>query len=375
MRDTLAGVTAAADSPEDKLRKIYERAQKVRNLTYQPSKTKAEMEKLEENKNVEDVVRHGYGTESEVNLVFVALARAAGFQAWPVLTPERDRTFFSPGGHRWESLSGELALVQVGTQERFFDPGALYCPFGVVSWEKTGFPGIRLVKGGGLWVQVPLSDSAETEVRRSLQLHSIENGGLEGELRLVFTGQEALRRRQEARDQDELGRRKELESEVKRLLPDGSSVEVRQAGPWQQADRPLEAECHVRIVGLMAATAQRLIVPLSTLRVGTLPVVHRPARIHPVHVPYHYQEYDEVRLQVPAGYEVESLPAARKVENGFAHFETTHHAENGELRLERRETMQGTLFSSTQYTELLSYFRSKRLADEDRTVLHKATAR
>lgn len=375
MRDTVAGVTAAADSPESKLRKIYERAQRIRNLTYQLPKTKAAMEKLEDNKNVEDVLRHGYGSESDINLAFVALARAAGFQAWPVLTPERDRTFFSRRDHRWQSLTGELALVQVGTEERFFDPGALYCPFGVVSWEKTGFSGIRLVKGGGLWVEVPVPASADTEVRRALQLHSIERGGLEGELRLVFTGQEALRRRQEARDQDDLGRRKELEEEVKRLLPDGSSVEVRKVGPWEQADRPLEAECHLRIVGIMATTGQRLIVPLSALRVGALPVVHRPARIHPVHVPYRFQENDEVRFQVPAGYEVESLPAARKVENGFARFETAHHAENGEVRLERRETMEGTLFSSTEYALLLSYIRSTRFADEDRTVLHRAAAR
>jgi hypothetical protein len=45
------------------------------------------------------------------------------------------------------------------------------------------------------------------------------------------------------------------------------------------------------------------------------------------------------------------------------------------VRLERRETMQGTLFSSAQYAHLLSYIRSTRFADEDRTVLHRATAR
>src|SRR5262249_6907656 len=176
LRETLAAATVAADSPESKLRKIYAHVQKIRNLSYQLPKTKAELEKLEDNKNVEDVLRRGYGTESDINLLFVALARAAGFQAWLVLAPERDRIFFSPTSHRYRSLSGELALVQIGTQERFFDPGALYCPFGVVSWEKTAVRGIRLVKGGGLWVEIPMPASAETEVRRTLQLHSIELG-------------------------------------------------------------------------------------------------------------------------------------------------------------------------------------------------------
>ncbi len=54
-----------------------------------------------------------------------------------------------------------------------------------------------------------------------------------------------------------------------------------------------------------------------------------------------------MRFQALAGYEVGSLPAARQVENGFARFETTPHAKNGEVRLGRRETMEGALFSNT----------------------------
>ncbi len=375
LRETVAGVTALADPPETKLRKLYGWVQKIRNLTYQPPRDKAEQDKLEENKTAEDVLRRGYAEDRQINILFAALARAAGFQTWVVLTTDRERTYFSPQAHMYSGLSETLALVKVGGQERFFDPGTLYCPFGAVSWEKTGMQGLRLVKKGGLWVDIPLPAEADTQIQRILRLHSIEAGGLEGELRLVFTGQEAIRRRQEVHEEDDLGRRKALEDEVRYLLSDGSSVEVRKAGPWDQSEPALEAELHVIISGVVARTAHRLIVPLSVLRAGNLPPLYRRGRIHDVDLGYSRQERDEVHLHLPDGYEVASLPAACKIESDFALFETKYQAGNGEVLLERQETMSGVFFPIPHYARLLDYFDATRIADEDRTILHVAKAR
>src|SRR5260370_18879301 len=87
---------AASDTGEAKLRKIYTRVQQVRAVSYESEKTEKErkQENLKENKNAEDVLNRGYAFANEINLLFVALARAAGFEAYPVLVTSRTRSFF-----------------------------------------------------------------------------------------------------------------------------------------------------------------------------------------------------------------------------------------------------------------------------------------
>ena len=368
LRETVAAVAPAGDPPDARLRKLYERAQKIRNLSYLPPKSNAEADKLVENKNVEEVLRRGYGNDSDIAALFVALARAAGFETSLVLVPERDRTFFAPEVHRIQSLNGELTMVKIGSEQRFFDPGSLYCPFGLISWEKTAVQGIRLVKGGGLWVHTPKPVGADTRIRRTLRLHTTDQGRLEGDLRVGFTGQEALRRRQEAQDQDDLGRRKDLENEIKRWLPDGSFAEVGKAGPWDQAEPPLEAEIHVRVSGMIASTVRRMIIPLSVLRAGNGAVFRSTFRAQPVYIPYFYREDDEVVLEIPPGYQVESLPGPGKIETAFGRCETSHELADREIRFRRQEAVEGILQTGS-YRELRGFFEAMRVSDENRTVL------
>ncbi len=67
---------------EVKLRKIYARVQQIRNLNLEDSKMKQENkdENLKPNSNVEDVLKHGYAYGTEINYLFVGLARAAGLR-------------------------------------------------------------------------------------------------------------------------------------------------------------------------------------------------------------------------------------------------------------------------------------------------------
>src|SRR5581483_4773634 len=76
-------LVSANDSPETRIRKIYNRVQQVRYLSYERSRTEQErkQESLQPNQNAEDVLNRGYAFENEINLLFIALARAAGLEA------------------------------------------------------------------------------------------------------------------------------------------------------------------------------------------------------------------------------------------------------------------------------------------------------
>lgn len=94
-----ARLVKPSDSDDTKLRQIYERVQQIRAVSYEGPKTENEMkqESLVENKSAEDVFIHGYAYGNEINLLFVALARAAGFVSSPVMVSSRKQALFMKG--------------------------------------------------------------------------------------------------------------------------------------------------------------------------------------------------------------------------------------------------------------------------------------
>jgi transglutaminase-like putative cysteine protease len=230
-----AALASSGDVEETKLRKIYARVQRIRNLSFETEHTKKEQkqESLKENKSVEDVLTHGYGYYWEINYAFVALARAAGFQAFPVRVASRDQGLFTPQRFDANQLNAEIAEVRLGSVSRYFDPATSYCPFGLLPWAESGTVGIRLdpVQGGMVTTPPPASPEAVTRWEAHLKLDSA--GNLQGKLVVTMRGQQALGARIQALELDEAGRQKYLEDQIQPSLPQGSNVKVLSTEGWQ----------------------------------------------------------------------------------------------------------------------------------------------
>ncbi len=115
----LAETVHPNDSPETKLREIYLRVQKIRNLSFETSKTAEEnkREKLTVNANVQDVLKHGYGTWQDINALYVGLARAAGFDATLIYVAPRDRTLFLPNYEDTGELQVNVVDAKLGSRD------------------------------------------------------------------------------------------------------------------------------------------------------------------------------------------------------------------------------------------------------------------
>jgi len=228
----------AGDSDETKLRKIYARVQEIRALSYEPERSKKErrQESLKENKNVQDVLNHGYAFANETNLVFIALARSAGFQAYRVAS--RNRAFFVPERLDPNQLNSLVVEVLIGSISRFLDPATPYCPDRYLPWEETDASGIRVDLHNNKIQKTPAPESKDAVTRREGEFHLDSDGNLGGKLSVIYEGQEALRRRLKAIDQDEAERQKELEEEVQHWLPHGGSVKLLAAESWTMSAAP-----------------------------------------------------------------------------------------------------------------------------------------
>ena len=72
-----------------------------------------------------------------------------------------------------KKLDANVVLVKVNGKDMYFDPGAAFTPFGLLTWSETGVDGLRMDKDGGTWIRTTLPASAESQIHREAKLRSL----------------------------------------------------------------------------------------------------------------------------------------------------------------------------------------------------------
>lgn len=359
------------DPPEAKLAKLYARAQQIRNTSFERSKTEKEQkkEKIKENMNAGEVLKHGYGGGSDINLFFTALARAAGFEATIAYLTARRDGYFEPNMLSDSQFDASIVQVRQGNQTWHLDPATKFCPFNLLPWEETWSRGILPNKDGYTNITTPEPKVADAVIERKAAFRLDEEGTLGGAVRIVFIGQEALDRRLGNRDQDEKGRRKAAEDEVKGWLPAGAAVELTNSPAWEQSDNQLEAEFKVTIPQYATATGRRILLPLSVFQAKEKYPFRATRRVHPIYLDHPFQQQDEVTAELPPGFEVETLPAPRNKEFPALRYEIARTHQARTLKLTRTLAVQKHMFDVQSYSALRVFYDNVRAGDEEQIVL------
>ncbi|HWW61344.1 MAG TPA: DUF3857 domain-containing protein [Thermoanaerobaculia bacterium] len=368
--ETIAG----AATEEAKLRKLYQRVQQIRNLSFEEDKTEQEerREKLRDNRHSEDVIKNGYGYRSELNLLFVALARAAGFQANAVRVSQRDEIFFSKSLPDKSQLTAEVATVVVDGKQRYFDPGTPFTPFGLLPWENTFVQGVQLArKSPGTWLQVPDNPSTDAITKRNADLH-LEGDVLKGTVTVTYNGQYALQERLGAKNHDEATNRKSFEDDVKGWFPDGSTVKLTKMSSLTATDEPLVLDFDVEVANLGTVAGSRALLPMSVFAASRKTPFSAEARRNPIYYSYAHRYEDDITLHMPEGYSVESIPQPLKMDLGGAAYSTQYANANGTLTLKRSMAINTVLIGADNYKVLRSFYSRVANADQETVVLKKA---
>ena len=356
---------------EQKLRKIYARAQQIRNLSYERERTQEEYkrEHIKESNSAEDVLKRGYGIAWDIDATFVALARAAGFDATMLGVSDRSERSFNKKVLSLSVLDGSAALVKINGKEVVLDPGTRFCPYGMLPWKRTKTKALRFGKDAGSeFISTP--PPVISPMHRTATVNVSADGALKGEVTVELRGQEALEHRIEALDTDEAGRRKSLEEEVEAWLPNGAVAKMVDSSGWEAEDKPLVARFHIDVPEYASVAGKRLIVPaylFSTLQKGMFTAA---SRRYPIVFPYPFAESDEVTIKLPAGYSMEQPPYRRKAGLSFANYEIQSIAGEHQLATKRSLRFKEMRFPPEQYDELKNFFKVVLAGDGGQAVLH-----
>jgi hypothetical protein len=372
LEQAMAQASRTDDTPEQKLRKLYARAQQLRNTSFEAEKTEQEQKREKEKaiNNVEDALREGRGNARQINWLFVGLARAAGFQANSVFISSRSQYFFNPVTMNASQLNGDVVVVKLGGKDVYCDPGSKFAPFGVMPWEETFVKGLRLDKDGGSWVNTSLPESSDSKIERKAELKmSEDDGSLSGKLTVTFSGLEALWRRNEVRDQDETERKKFLEDQIREYVPVGIEVELTNRPEWSAASPTLVAVYDLKVPGWAAAAGRRALLPFGLFGATEKQLFDHTNRIHPVYFQYPFEKADEVTIQLPLGWQVSSVPKELNQDAKAAVYIRKVQEEKGTLHLTRILRSNLLMVQAKSYPALRAFFQTVRTGDEEQIIL------
>jgi hypothetical protein len=371
MEQAVAEMVSANDPPDVKLQKIYARVQKVRNTTYEIEKTEQEQKRAKEkaSSNVEDVWKRGYGDEDQISWLFLGLARAAGFDAVPVKVATRSVHFFKTGLMRWRDLNTNVVLVKLNGKGIYLDPGAAFTPFGMLPWSETGTAGLKLDKDGGTWVTTPLPESSESQIVRKADLNLTSEGSLEGKLTVTFKGLEAQWRRVEERNEDETHRKKLLEDYVKEIIPAGIEVELTNKPDWTSSAPTMAADFSLKVPGWVSGAGKRALLPVGLFSGPEKHMYEHATRVHPLYFHFLFEKTDDVRIELPLGWQVSSLPQAQNNDAKVVAYNLKVANEKGSLHVERHLRSGITYLEQKYYGALRNFYQTVRTGDDEQIVL------
>ena len=376
MEEAVSQIVAAGDSPEVKLRKIYARTQQIRNTSYeaQKSEQEAKREKQKVAANVEELWKLGYGDGSDITWLFLALARAAGFEAYPCLVSSRSEYFFNRSRLNSRELNSNVVLVKLNGKDEYFDPGTKFAPFGLLPWAETAVSGLRLDKDGGTWIQTPLPSSAESLILRSGELKLSPEGDLTGKLKVSFSGVEALNRRLEERLADDAERKKYLEDQVKEYIPAGSEVELTNKPDWNSSEAPLAAEFELKVPGWLSAAGKRALLPATLFSATEKHLFEHADRTWPVYFEFPFKKVDDLTIELPLGWQVGTLPKEVDTDAKAAEYSLKADGQKDKVHVQRMLRFDLMMVPKEQYPVLRSFFSSVRTQDDQQIVLQPGTA-
>jgi hypothetical protein len=271
-------------------------------------------------------------------------------------------------------LDANVVLVKLNGKDIYCDPGALFTPFGLLSWPETGVQGLRLDKDGGTWVQTVLPESSASRTERSASLKLSDTGDLQGKLTITFTGLEGMRRRVEERKGDEADRKQFLEDQVKEYIPAASEVDLVNQPDWSNSALPLVAEFNLKVPGWASGAGRRALVPVGLFSAAEKHLFDHANRVHPIYFEFPFEKVDDVTIELPPGWQVASLLSAQNQDGHVVAYTLTMENGKGTLHLTRKLRVDILLLETKYYKALRNFFQVVRTGDQEQIVLQPGPA-
>ena len=316
VKEQAVRLTNGVASDDQKLRRIYTYVQtQIKNVSYDKSFSEDDIDDLNIDK-IEDVIKKGAGRSFQINLLYGSLASAAGFETRLFFSSNRSEMFFNPDRVSSGSFlhPAGIAVKVADNRWQFLDPGTPYLGFDDMFWHDQSVVGMLINNGSHSWVKTPLFGYDKSAAKRSGKFKLLEDGTLEGEARIEYTGNRAIDRRQNGYRNSPTEREEELKKEIKERLStaeiSGISIEN-----FNDSSKPLTYIFKIRVPNYAQKTGKRMFLQPGFFESGSNPVFSSATRISAIYFPYPWSESDTVEIELPKNFTLDNADAPAAVED------------------------------------------------------------
>jgi hypothetical protein len=367
-------LTSGATTPDEKLHKLYDAVMKLENtrFTREHSQDENRVEGVKQVKTAADVWTLKRGSGDDLAMLFLSLARAAGFHAYAMAVVNRSRDFFQQNYLDGDQLDDLIIFVTVDGKERAFDPGERYIDYGDLYWTHAGATGLRESDGHTILATTGSNTYRETIIQRHADITLAPDGTITGYATIIATGQDAVHWRQKALEGDVEALKKEFDDDLQGDLPPGALIHIDHFLGLDAPDTNLMARMNVS-GSLGTATGKHIFLPLSVFAAGRTNPFTSSHREEPIDLRYPYMQEDQITLHLPDGMQVESLPATARVDlPQMAVYVSAAKAEGRTITYSRTFAMANILYTAEEYDKLKGFFDNVNNKDRAQAVLRFA---
>ena len=301
MKQTASEITAPGKTDEEKLALLAEYCRKNIKDIWSEDTTSEEREGYKANNSSSDTFKRKIGTGEDVDYVFIALAQAAGYEARMARVADRRSFIFDPQVHSAYFINNYDAAVKVNDKWKFYDVGDEYAPPGTLTWREQGVYALLPDSKTPEWVQTPLLTSDQTKIQRIADLTLSEEGDVEGTVRELYWGNEAISWRMAHMHQNDSERETFIKEELKRRYADFEVKDIK-VTVSPDANRPVGVAYKLTVRGYCQRTGKRLFLRPSFFTVGEPAYFTDANRFNTLYFDYPWSEADSVDIHLPAGF-------------------------------------------------------------------------
>jgi len=317
VRKASAETVGDAATPEQKLERLYNfvRARVKRATDDALGLTPEQLAKLEANKSPSDTLKRAVGTSFDIDMLFATMAAAAGFEVRIASTSDRGDIFFDASFTDEYFIDPASVAVRVGEKWHLFNPGSTYVPFGMLRWQEEGQMTLVSDAKEPVWVMSPNSPAVRSLERRAGKFTLADDGTLEGDVRIEYTGHLAADVKEQNDDDSPAAREETLKARFKSRLGDAELTAIRVENVTDP-DKPFAYSFHVRVPGYAQRTGKRLFLPAAFFQRGVGPLFPTSARRHSVYFHYFWGEEDRVEISLPEGFTLDNADSPAPFKGG-----------------------------------------------------------
>jgi len=328
-----------------------------------------------------EVFAKSYGDCKDKANLMRAMLKVVGISSFPVSIYSGDPEYVRPDWPSPQQFNHCIIAVKVSDETRtttiiqhsrfgrllIFDPTDSETPIGDLPFYLQGSLALIDSKDSSELVKMPVTPPESNQLERNAELKLEADGAIAGSIQERALGQTAAKFRTQYRHLS----RPEYNAMIERWLTTGAAAahldKIEPIDSAAEGRFALNIEFSAKSYGQLMQDRLLIFKPAVVSRRDDLTLT-APRRKHPIVL--QSNAYSEtVRVKLPAGFDVDEMPDAVKIETTFGSYTTSYENKDGELIYKRRLSQRAITIPADQYDVVRNFFERIRTAEQAPVVL------